>query len=252
MSASEPLVEIQSLSKSFDGKTAVLSDVSLSIRSGESVALVGANGAGKSTLIKIILGFVSPSAGSLKVFESFPGSSVSRSRTGYLPEMAGFWPELSAEELLQFLARLRGLESDISKNRIKNLLDVLGLKLRASRRTGGYSKGMLQRTGIAASLLGGPDFWILDEPMSGLDPRAQQKFRELILKLKQAGKTILVSSHSLDDLKMLCDRVVVLEKTKLIMDGPTKEVLPKLQELYKSSEPWDEDPMGELGDGWSL
>lgn len=252
MSDSATLIDIRSLSKSFDGRTPVLNDLNIKIQSGESVALVGANGAGKSTLIKMILGFVRPSSGEITVFGSLPGTRETRDRTGYLPEMAGFWPELSAEELLQFLSRLRGVPPKSSQSRIEKLLDVLGLKFRGSRRTGGYSKGMLQRTGIAASLIGNPDFWILDEPMSGLDPRAQQKFRDLILKLKESGKTILVSSHSLDDLKLLCDRVIVLEKTKVIMDGKTDEVLPKLQKLYKSSEPWDEDPMGDMEEGWRL
>jgi len=112
----------------------------------------------------------------------------------------------------------------------------------------GYSKGMLQRAGIAQTLLHDPDFLILDEPMSGLDPRAQEKLRQILLQLRKQGKTLLISSHALDDIRLLTDRTLVLERSKLVLDAPTESALAQLADRYRSSEPWDEDPLGE----WTL
>jgi ABC-2 type transport system ATP-binding protein len=249
MSAS-PILEISQLAKSF--KAPVLADINISIQPGESVALVGANGAGKSTLIKIILGLMNPSAGSIKLFGSDPFDAESRRRVGYLPEMPGYWSELSARELLKFIGQVRRLAPDVTQKRSENLLNILGLKLRGSRLMGGYSKGMLQRTGVSQALLHDPDFIILDEPMSGLDPRAQEKLRVILQKLRDKGKTLLISSHALDDIRSLTSRVIVLEKTRVVSDGPTHETLEALVQRYRSSEPWDEDPLGEVPDVWSL
>jgi len=253
MAEHEPdLIELKQLSKEFHKGTRVLDSLDLRLKSGESVALVGANGAGKSTLIKIILGLVRPTSGELRVFGEEPGDPALLQKIGYLPEVPGFWGELSAQELLGDMGALRGLPESQMIRRRERLLGILGLTLRGSRRMGGYSKGMLQRTGIAAALLHDPQLLILDEPMSGLDPRAQEKLRALLLKLKQSGKTLLISSHSLEDIRSLCDRVVVLEKAKIVLDGATEEILSALVERYRSSEPWDEDPLGELPQEWSL
>jgi ABC-2 type transport system ATP-binding protein len=253
-SDSQVFVEARHLYKCFPANKAdTLQDVSFSIKQGESVALVGANGAGKSTLIKIILGLVRPTKGELKIFGDEAGAPSSHARIGYLPEIPGFWGELSAFELLEDLASLRGIESSTGKKRRDKLLALLGLSKRGVRPMGGYSKGMLQRTGIASALLHDPDFLILDEPMSGLDPRAQEKLRVVIQKLRENGKTLLISSHALEDIRSFCDRVIVLERSRLVLDGPTHEVLNALVEKYRSSEPWDEDPLGELPqEGWSL
>ncbi|MEO5667282.1 MAG: ABC transporter ATP-binding protein [Bdellovibrionota bacterium] len=252
MSSSETVIELENLSKAFHKGVLVLDALSLKVTQGESVALVGANGAGKSTLIKILLGFVKATGGRARLFGEEPGDPKILQRIGYLPEVPGFWGELSAEELLRELGSLRDFSASQIKKRRTRLLDILGLKLRGSRRMAGYSKGMLQRTGVAAAMLHDPDFLILDEPMSGLDPRAQEKLRALLLKLKASGKTLLISSHSLEDIRTLCDRVVVLEKSKLVLDGPTAIVLDQLVEKYRSSDPWDEDPLGEIPQDWSL
>jgi len=251
---SDIFVEIRRLSKRFKGNAGdTLQDINLRIKRGESVALVGANGAGKSTLIKMILGLVRPSTGELSVLGASAGASQTHSRVGYLPEIPGFWGELSAFELLGDLASLRGLDKETAHKRREKLLSLLGLSKRGQRSMGGYSKGMLQRTGIASALLHNPDFLILDEPMSGLDPRAQEKLRSVIQKLRESGKTLLISSHALEDIRSFCDRVIVLERSKVVLDGPTEEVLGTLLEKYRSSEPWDEDPLGELSsEGWSL
>lgn len=237
------LVELEAISKSYAAP--VLTDISFNVGSGESVALVGANGAGKSTLVKILLGLVHANKGRGELM-GFPlGDPRGLARVGYLPEMPSFWQELSAEELLISLARMRGLHRDHSESRIKDLLSALGLSLRGGRAMGGYSKGMLQRCGIAAALLHEPDLIILDEPMSGLDPRAQEKLRMILTGLRDRGKTLIISSHALEDIRLLCSRVIVLEKTQVVIDRPTDQALAELLQKYRSSEPWDEDPMQE-------
>lgn len=241
------ILELRALSKSY--AVPVLKEVSLSLKAGESLALVGANGAGKSTLIKILLGLVKATQGSALIFGHDVASAASRHSVGYLPEKSAFWPELSAVEILSFFAELRGLRGEVKDKRIGMLLSALGLANRGTRAMGTYSKGMLQRVGIALALLHDPDLIILDEPMSGLDPRAQEKLRSILLNLKKRGKTLLISSHSLDDIRLLCDRVIVLERGQVVADGPTSSVLQDLTERYRSSEPWDEDPLGEWQDG---
>jgi len=247
--STEPALVIEGLSKSY--LVPVLSQLKLSLLKGEALALVGANGAGKSTLIKIILGQVRPDSGGGRLMGYAFDDPRSRERVGYLPEMPGYWPELSARELLTFISKLRRIPPESEAARSPQILSALGLGLRGARAMGGYSKGMLQRTGVAQALLHDPDFLILDEPMSGLDPRAQEKLRLILLEFKKRGKTLLISSHSLDDIRTLCDRVIVLEKTKIVSDGATETVLQQLVERYRSSEPWDEDPLGEWKGGIS-
>ncbi len=243
-----PVLEISNLNKKFTAP--VLADLNINVVSGESVALVGANGAGKSTMIKIILGLIFPTSGSIKVFGEAPGSTQSLKKIGYLPEIPGFWGEVSARYLLNTVGKIRGLNSRVLDTRVKSLLSAVGLQLRGDRWIGGYSKGMLQRTGLAQALLHDPELLILDEPMSGLDPRAQEKLRGIILDLKKKGKTFLISSHSLEDIRSLCTRVIVLEKTRVVADGKTEDVLEELVKKYRSQEPWDEDPIGELPVDW--
>jgi ABC-2 type transport system ATP-binding protein len=245
----ESILTIEKLSKKFQAYA--LRDISFDLKAGESLALVGANGAGKSTLIKIILGLVQPTSGLGTLF-GFPFDDArARMKVGYLPEMPGYWGEISAVDLLAFMGKIRSLEQNAVQRRTEKLLAALGLKLRGSRLMGGYSKGMLQRTGIAQTLLHDPDLIILDEPMSGLDPRAQEKLRGILQNLQKKGKTLIISSHSLEDIRTLCTRVIVLEKSKLVQDGPTEKVLTQLVETYRSSEPWDEDPLGDLPDVWT-
>ncbi|NCN27899.1 ABC transporter ATP-binding protein [bacterium] len=238
-----PVLSIQGLAKSFS--TPVFRDLSLEIKSQQSVALVGANGAGKSTFIKIILGLVGADSGSVKIWGQDPRNSRVLERVGYLPEVSGFWPELSAREMLFFASKFTDRNQEELVERRENLLSVLGLKNRGARRMDGYSKGMLQRSGLANLLLHDPEFLVLDEPMSGLDPRAQAKLRDILSRLRERGKTLLISSHSLEDIQKLCDRVIVLEKGAKVLDGETSQVLSELERKYQSSEPWDEDPLGD-------
>jgi ABC-2 type transport system ATP-binding protein len=242
MSASIAL-KLEGISKKFQAYA--LQDISFTLMRGESLALVGANGAGKSTLIKIILGLVQPTTGFGELMGLQIEDSRARAHVGYLPEMPGYWGEVSAVELLNFMGTIRKIAAPTLKKRNESLLSALGLKVRGSRLMSGYSKGMLQRTGIAQCLLHDPDVLILDEPMSGLDPRAQEKLRQILQSLRTQGKTLIISSHQLEDIRTLCSRVIVLEKSKIVADGPTETVLSTLVEKYRSSEPWDEDPLGE-------
>jgi len=244
----ETILAVTGVTKRY-GDLKVLDDVSFSLAAGASLALVGANGAGKSTLIKIILGLCHPSAGGGQLFGHPFHRPEGRARVGYLPEFPSFWPELNARELLGFFGRFRSIDEPERTRRAEKMLSVLGLSGRAGRRLGGYSKGMLQRSGLAQALLHDPKLLILDEPMSGLDPRAQSKLRDIFSALRAQGKSFLISSHSLEDIRLLCDEVVVLEKSKLTLSGPTNEVLGRLLQKYQNSEPWDDDPMGDLSSG---
>lgn len=234
-------IEVEKVSKTY--KQRVLSDLSFQINAGEAVALVGANGAGKSTLLKILLGLVHADSGEARIWGSGCQNQSGREFLGYVPEFPSFWPELSAKELLIFAGRFRDVRQDQVDEDIEKLLKSLGLWNRAGGAMGKYSKGMLQRTAIAQALLHRPRLLILDEPMSGLDPRAQTKLRQVLLDFKKQGTTLFISSHSLEDIQAICDRVLVLEKSQLVENGPTQDVLKRLVEKYQSSEPWDEDPM---------
>lgn len=239
------VLRVEGLSKKY--AATVLENVNVSVRAGESVALVGANGAGKSTLMKILLGLAAPDSGTVEMFGAAPGSRIALAKVGYLPELPSFWPELDAFEFLEALAVLRDMPIETRRPRIEALLSALGLANRGRRPMGGYSKGMLQRAGVAQCLLHDPELLVLDEPMSGLDPRAQEKLRLIFRAQLDKGKTFLVSSHSIEDIRQLCTRVIAIEKGRIVRDGPAQEVLGELVERYRSSEPWDEDPMSEEG-----
>jgi len=236
-------LNVKRLSKNYGAKK-VLNDVSITLNYGETVALIGANGAGKSTFIKALLGLVNSTYEELSFFgQEHRLNQNYLKKVGYLPEVSGFWSELSAQALLSYMSRLKGVESIVVPKRTKTLLQAFGLWKRSQGIMGSYSKGMLQRSGLAQTLINDPDFIILDEPMSGLDPRAQENLRHVVSQLKKRGKTILISSHSLGDVQQLCDRVLVLENGSLILDGKTKDVLVQVQQKYQNNEPWDEDPI---------
>jgi ABC-type multidrug transport system ATPase subunit len=159
-------------------------------------------------------------------------------RISYLPELPGFWPEISAYEYLQFSRRLQSFSSSRS---VGELLGRVGLKDRGKRPMGTYSKGMVQRTGIAWALQREPDLYILDEPMSGLDPRAQAMLREVLLEERAQGRTLFISSHSFEDIKALCSRVLVLNHQKIEFDGSPEEAFERLRREFSDSKGWDED-----------
>jgi ABC-2 type transport system ATP-binding protein len=233
---SEPAFWVSDLSKTYSAP--VLDSISLSVERGESVGLVGPNGAGKSTLIKILLGLVRPTSGDGQLL-STPLSSVGgHHQVSYLPELPGFWAEISAYEYLKFSRRLQVNKPSLE---IAELLARVGLKERGKRPMSTYSKGMVQRTGIAWALQREPEIYVLDEPMSGLDPRAQAMLREVLVEEHKKGRTLFISSHSFEDISALCSRVIVLNHNKIEFDGSPAEAFDRLRKEFSDQKGWDED-----------
>jgi len=193
------------------GKTVhAVTDVSFEVSPGEVFGIVGPNGAGKSTLLKMFMGFLRPSSGEITLFGKSPSDPLSRMNLGYLSENPCFYEHLSAIELMQFSARVSGVDSKKTKNKISRLLKLMNLEHAGKRKLRGYSKGMVQRAGICFALIHDPDLIVLDEPMSGLDPIGRKLLVDLVLDLKSKGKTILFCSHILNDVERLCDRIAIM------------------------------------------
>lgn len=203
-----------SLSKYYTGKRrcriTALQDLDLSVSEGEVFGFLGPNGAGKSTTIKCLMGQISPSAGSATLFGQPAGHASARIRVGYLPENPAFYDHLTALEYMTMVGRLFTMEKSVMEGKSKELLDRFGLIDAAKRPIRGYSKGMVQRLGLAQTLLHDPDLYILDEPMSGLDPVGRALVKEIMLELKERGKTVFFSTHVTADVEAVCDRVAVI------------------------------------------
>ena len=222
-SARSPAIELRGLTKQFGDLTAV-DDLTVSVARGGVVGLLGPNGAGKSTTIRMLLGLIAPTSGSGMVL----GHDVTRPsaymrRVGALVETPAIYPKLSGRDNLRTLAVLAG----VSDERIDEVLDLVDLTGRDGDRAGGYSLGMKQRLAIAAALLKDPELVILDEPTNGLDPAGIVEIRELLIRLGQTGKTIIVSSHLLAEIQAACDRLIIIERGSLVFEGPTHELLGK-------------------------
>ena len=199
----------------------VLHKVSFSLRRGEVVGLLGPNGAGKSTTIKIIAGILAPGTGRVSVAGlPLPERAIDvKQRIGYVPEAAVLFESLTAQEFLELSGRLHGVAEDTLQNRIREILEVFGLTGDRTSRLDTYSKGMRQKILIAAALLHDPELILLDEPLSGLDVNAAIMIKDLIAALAADGKTILYSSHVLDVVERVCDRVLIVNQGKLVADG---------------------------------
>jgi len=224
-------VEIKSLSKHFRigfGNVAIsaLENLTLDINEGEVFGLLGSNGAGKSTTIKILLGIIKASGGQFKIFGKDLCKETKR-QMGYLPETASFYGFLTAYEILIFYAQLCGLSSSKAKSEAVKVLDLVGLDNDANREISQYSKGMMQRVGIAQAIIHNPRLVILDEPASGLDPIGARDMADTILRLKSEGKTIILSSHLMSEVEKLCDRIAILSKGTLVANGTLDELLKK-------------------------
>lgn len=214
-------IEISGVSKSF-GAIHAVKDVSFSLQQGEIIALVGHNGAGKTTLIKLMLGLIRPTSGTVKVLGEDPstGAADVRTRLGYLPESVSFNPALTGTETLRFYCALKRADP----KQIGNLLERVGLAHAAGRRVRTYSKGMRQRLGLAQALLGQPKVLLLDEPTTGLDPASRRDFYSFLDELRDSGSTILLSSHALSELEGVADRVVIVGRGVRIADGTLDEL----------------------------
>ena len=218
------VVDARSLSVNLAGKP-VLKDVQVMICRGDRVGILGPNGSGKSTTLKCILDLVTPTEGAAWIFE-VPATKVeSRLSVGFLPENPYFYDYLTAEELLQYFASLFGLSPAEGRRRASALCDEVGLGGERRFQLRKFSKGMLQRVGIAQALINNPDLLILDEPTSGLDPLGRMKVREIIQRLKSEGKTVFFSSHELGEVETVCDHVAILCQGELKTEGRVADLV---------------------------
>jgi ABC-2 type transport system ATP-binding protein len=230
-SNSEVVIEIIDLTKDYEvgflkkRKVRALDQLNLEVRRGEIFGFLGPNGAGKTTTLKLLMRLIYPTQGSARIL-GHPIDDVStRARVGYLPENPYFYDYLSGRELLEYTGALFGIPTEKARARGKELLQLVGLDLdRANRQLRKYSKGMLQRIGIAQALVNDPEIVFMDEPMSGLDPIGRREVRDLLLSLRTQGKTVFFSSHILSDVEALCDRAAILSRGKLVRCGTVNEL----------------------------
>ena len=207
-------------------KVKAVEDLSLEVSDGEILGLLGPNGAGKTTAIKMLLGFVRPTTGRAFVASEPAGSLAARRTMGYLPENPALYEFLTGEEYLRFAGRLAGLSRRDAASRTEKLLEQVGLAGRADRPIRRFSKGMVQRLGLAQALIGEPRIVVLDEPMSGLDPIGRKDVRDLIFDLRRQGRTVLFSTHILSDVEAICDRVGIIVGGRLTDCGTLSSLLP--------------------------
>lgn len=213
-------------------KVAALTGLTLSVSSHEVFGCIGPNGAGKSTTIKLLLDLIRPDSGSITINGQSTSNEASRAWVGYLPENPYIYDFLTASEYLAYAGRLSGMPAAAITLRSEELLTKLKLDQAAKRRISGYSKGMQQRTAIAAALIHDPELVVLDEPMSGLDPLGRKLIFDLIAELKQQGKTVFISSHVLTDIERLCDRVGIIVQGSLRYQSAVNELPLPLEELF--------------------
>ena len=200
-------------------------DLDLKVDAGQIYGLLGPNGSGKSTTLKIILGLVTPTRGRTQIFGRESDRVASRESVGFLPESPYFYKFLTGEETLRFYGKLCGLRSGGLKKRVEEMLQLVGLSDARKRRLAGYSKGMLQRIGLAQALIQEPALLVLDEPTAGVDPAGAREIRDLILNLKGRGITVLLSSHLLGQAQEICDRIGILAQGVLVREGALSELL---------------------------
>lgn len=202
----------ENLSKTYGGRTVALTDLDLEVHESEVFGFIGPNGSGKSTTIHLLLNFIRPTSGTALLFGEQVTGSRHRRRLGYVPESINVHTYHTGHSLLKYYGQLSGLESPGLTRRIEELLEYVGLQEVARRKVSKYSKGMVQRLGLAQALMNDPELLILDEPTSNMDPVGRREFRELVLDMKKQGKTVFISSHILSELGAVCDRVAILQR----------------------------------------
>ncbi len=225
-----PAISIQNVTKIYPipfkrEKVTAVQDLSLAVEPGQVYGLLGPNGSGKSTTMKIVLGLVSPTSGKTEIFGRDSTTVESREDVGFLPENPYFYKYLTGEETLHFYGKLCGLSRAKMRERTKELLKLVGLENAAERRLGGYSKGMLQRIGLAQAMIQEPRLLVLDEPTAGVDPAGSREIRDLILDFKTRGITVLLCSHLLEQVQEICDRIGILHRGELIREGKLEDLI---------------------------
>lgn len=227
----ESAIKIEGLTKEYLNKTTgkmvrAVDDLHLEVYRGEIFGFLGPNGAGKTTTIKMLLGLIFPTKGDAWIFGKPIGDVSVKRQIAYLPESPYFYEYLTGRQVLDFYARLFGIPAGERKKKVDTLLDMVGLSRDGDKTLRNYSKGMLQRIGVAQALINDPELLFLDEPTSGLDPMARIEIRDLIIRLKQQGKTVFLSSHQLLEVELICDRVSILNRGKLLKAGKLDALLP--------------------------
>ena len=225
-----PAISIQNLTKIYPipfkrEKVVAVKDLSLAVVPGQVYGLLGPNGSGKSTTMKIVLGLVSPTAGKTEIFGRDSRTVESREDVGFLPENPYFYKFLTGSETLHFYGKICGLSGAKLRERTRELLALVGLENAADRRIGGYSKGMLQRIGLAQAMVQEPRLLVLDEPTAGVDPAGSREIRDLILDFKKRGITVLLCSHLLGQVQEICDRIGILHQGVLVREGKLDELI---------------------------
>ncbi len=208
-----------------------LTELSLSVERGSIFGLLGPNGAGKTTLIKILLGITFPTSGKANILNEDISNYKIKSRVGYLPENHKYPSYLTGGNVLKFFGKLNGLDGDIFEKKIDELLELVKLSKWKNTKVRAYSKGMMQRLGLAQALINDPDLIFLDEPTDGVDPIGRKEIRDILLNLKSQSKTIFLNSHLLSEVELITDRVGILNKGKLLREGTVKEFTEKKEEF---------------------
>lgn len=238
---SYPVISVKNLKKIYKkyGKTPfpkkfkALHDITFDVYANEIFGFLGQNGAGKTTTIKILMQLMPYNDGRISILgKAFPDLNIQKD-IGFLPELPYFYDFLSLREMLNLYGNFFDIDRSVLKKRIDYLIDLVGLKDRQDTRMGEYSKGMLQRSGLAQALINDPKILILDEPLSGLDPIGRKELREIIISQKQAGKTIMFSSHILQDAEMICDRIAIVKNGIVDLQGSIKELIPPVDDIFE-------------------
>lgn len=225
-----PVIECRDLTKTFAPtlgarRVEALRGLTMSVEENEVFGFLGPNGAGKTTTIKILTGLIQPTSGEARIFGERVGRPSARSRLGYLPEHPYFYDHLTGSELLEYVGRLFDLSAKECRVRAARLIERVGLAPAANQPMRGYSKGMLQRIGLAQALINDPPMLILDEPMSGLDPVGRKEVRDLILELRAERRTIFFSTHILSDVEVICDRIAIVDRGRPVTIAPVSELI---------------------------
>lgn len=237
-------IEIKGLVKDFPVglrgvRLRAVDHIDLTVRANEVFGLLGPNGCGKSTTLKIALGLLEPTAGQCRVFGQPAGDLSARRLVGFLPESPYFYRYLSGRELLRYYARLSGLAAREYHGRITAVLEQVGLTEAADRRVGTYSKGMLQRIGMAQALVHDPQLLILDEPTAGVDPVGAIQITQIIRQLKEEGRTVVLCSHLLAQVEEVCDRVAIMDHGRVLVGGDVETLLTRRESGLVEVSPWD-------------